>query len=66
MYRPLTLGAARALQVPQLDEPPAWRPGLVLQDNVTVTADLVEILQAMIRRMNDASLGLPALQALHA
>ena len=50
------------MQVPQLDEPPPWRPGLVLQDGVKVTEDLVELLRAMIRRMNEATRDLPVIR----
>jgi hypothetical protein len=50
-----------ALQVPRIEEPPAWRQGLALQDGVTVTPDLTDILRAMVRRMNEASADLPTL-----
>eukprot|EP00892_Ulva_mutabilis_P001996 jgi/Ulvmu1/11798/UM080_0009.1 len=53
---------AVALKVPQLEEPPGWREGLALQDNVTVTVDLIATLRVMIRRMNDATRDLPELQ----
>lgn len=54
----------RVVQVPQLEPPPEWREGLVLQDNVTITPELVEVLRAMIGRMNAAARGLPELQPL--
>ena len=50
-----------ALQVPQLEEPPKWRPGLALQDGLAVTPDLVDLLRGMIQRMNVATRDLPTL-----
>eukprot|EP00892_Ulva_mutabilis_P001995 jgi/Ulvmu1/11797/UM080_0008.1 len=53
--------------VPQLVEPIEWREGLIVVGNTAagtpVTPDLVDLLRAMIRRMNDASRDLPELHA---
>lgn len=62
----LSAWCASVLQVPQLELPPEWREGLTLQDNVTVTAGLAQLLHAMIRRMNAASSDLPQLRPLPA
>jgi hypothetical protein len=50
------------LQVPFLEEPPQWRPGLVLQDGKDVTPELTALLAAMLRYMNEAARVLPVLR----
>jgi hypothetical protein len=54
------------MQVPQLQEPIAWRPGLKAigssEAGVDVTPELVELLRTMIKRMNEGSKDLPTLQ----
>lgn len=48
-----------AWKPPRLEEPPAWRHGLTLQDRVAVTEPLHDTVAAMIRQMNLAIDTLP-------
>jgi hypothetical protein len=59
-------GSWDACQVPRIDEPIAYRDGLKVigstAQGLTVTPGLVDLLRAMVQRMNQGSSGLSELQ----
>jgi hypothetical protein len=59
-------GSWDACQVPHIDEPIAYRDGLKVigstAQGLTVTPGLVDLLRAMVQRMNQGSSGLSELQ----
>lgn len=50
------------MQVPDIPLPPAYKPGVVLQDGLSVTAELRDTMADMIRQMNKGIVTLPDLR----